>query len=80
MMTFMMRKKKYKFVVAFTLEELCSVPFVNGLIFVKCRLLDGGNFYQISPRYVEHFCSDYATRLESFHLIIYNNPITNIIA
>lgn len=50
MMTFLLRKKKYKFVVAFILDELSSVPFFSGLIFVKCRLLNGGNFYQTSPR------------------------------
>uniref|UniRef100_A0A3Q3DJP2 Family with sequence similarity 102 member Bb n=1 Tax=Hippocampus comes TaxID=109280 RepID=A0A3Q3DJP2_HIPCM len=38
----MMKKKKFKFKVDFELDELSSVPFVNGVIFCKVRLLDGG--------------------------------------
>lgn len=37
-----MKKKKFKFKVDFQLEELSSVPFVNGVLFCKVRLLDGG--------------------------------------
>ncbi|XP_051021389.1 protein FAM102B [Acomys russatus] len=40
----MMKKKKFKFKVDFELEELSSVPFVNGVLFCKMRLLDGGSF------------------------------------
>ncbi|XP_014670462.1 PREDICTED: protein FAM102A-like, partial [Priapulus caudatus] len=46
----MMKKKKYKFQVQFDLEELCSVPFVNAILFSKIRLLDGGNFEKLSSR------------------------------
>ncbi len=38
----LMKKKKFKFKVDFDLEELSSVPFVNGVLFCKVRLLDGG--------------------------------------
>lgn len=38
----MMKKKKFKFKVDFELDELSSVPFVNGVLFCKVRLLDGG--------------------------------------
>lgn len=38
----MMKKKKFKFRVDFELDELSSVPFVNGVLFCKVRLLDGG--------------------------------------
>ena len=46
----MMKKKKFKFKVDFELEELSSVPFVNGVLFCKMRLLDGGSFTAESPR------------------------------
>ncbi|MGH0137503.1 UNVERIFIED_CONTAM: hypothetical protein FKN15_001016 [Acipenser sinensis] len=38
----MMKKKKFKFKVDFELDELSSVPFVNGVLFCKIRLMDGG--------------------------------------
>lgn len=47
----MMKKKKFKFKVDFELDELSSVPFVNGVLFCKVRLLDGG-FSEESSRYV----------------------------
>ncbi|KAI4877418.1 hypothetical protein NFI96_011714, partial [Prochilodus magdalenae] len=43
-MAFLMKKKKFKFQVHFTLEELTAVPFVNGMLFCKIRLLEGGDF------------------------------------
>lgn len=51
MMSFMSRKKKYKFHVTFDLEELSSVPFVSGILFAKIRLLEGGSFSELSERY-----------------------------
>lgn len=36
------KKKRFKFQVDFDLEELSSVPFVNGVLFCKVRLQDGG--------------------------------------
>ena len=38
----LMRKKKFKFKVVFELDDLSSVPFVNGVLFCKVRLIDGG--------------------------------------
>uniref|UniRef100_A0A671LW63 Protein FAM102B-like n=1 Tax=Sinocyclocheilus anshuiensis TaxID=1608454 RepID=A0A671LW63_9TELE len=38
----MMKKKRFKFKVDVELEELSSVPFVNGVLFCKVRLTDGG--------------------------------------
>lgn len=48
----MMKKKKFKFRVDFELDELSSVPFVNGILFCKIRLLDGGSFSVESSREV----------------------------
>ncbi|MBN3277498.1 F102A protein, partial [Polyodon spathula] len=49
-MAFLMKKKKFKFQTSFTLEELTAVPFVNGVLFCKIRLLDGGDFTTLSSR------------------------------
>ncbi|XP_013876981.1 protein FAM102B [Austrofundulus limnaeus] len=38
----LMKKKRFKFKIDVDLEELSSVPFVNGVLFCKVRLLDGG--------------------------------------
>ncbi|XP_016098954.1 protein FAM102A-like [Sinocyclocheilus grahami] len=43
-MAFLVKKKKFKFQTHVTLEELTAVPFVNGVLFCKIRLLDGGDF------------------------------------
>ncbi|GAA6092472.1 protein FAM102A isoform X1 [Tachysurus ichikawai] len=51
-MAFLMKKKKFKFQVHFTLEELTAVPFINGMLFCKIRLLDGGDFVISSSRHV----------------------------
>lgn len=48
-----MKKKKFKFKVDFELDELSSVPFVNGVLFCKVRLLDGG-FSEESSREMVH--------------------------
>ncbi|KAM6066203.1 EEIG family member 2 isoform 2-T2 [Chlamydotis macqueenii] len=47
-----MRKKKFKFRVELELDELSSVPFVNGILFCKVRLLHGGSFSGESSREV----------------------------
>lgn len=49
-MSFIMRKKRFKFQVDFELDELSTVPFVNGVLFCKVRLIDGG-FTDESSRY-----------------------------
>ena len=45
-----MKKKKFKFGVKLHVKELLSVPFVNGVLFAKVRLMDGGDFTDMSPR------------------------------
>ncbi|KAL8606416.1 hypothetical protein ACOMHN_060321 [Nucella lapillus] len=50
MMSFMSKKKKYKFKVHLELEQLDSVPFVTGILFCKVRLHDGGSYVDFSPR------------------------------
>ncbi|CAB1318912.1 unnamed protein product [Coregonus sp. 'balchen'] len=37
-MAFLIKKKRFKFQIHFTLEELTAVPFVNGVLFCKIRL------------------------------------------
>uniref|UniRef100_A0A0B7A4V4 C2 NT-type domain-containing protein n=1 Tax=Arion vulgaris TaxID=1028688 RepID=A0A0B7A4V4_9EUPU len=54
MMSFMSKKKKFKFQVHLGLEELASVPFVTGIIFAKVRLNDGGSFNDLSSREEVH--------------------------
>ncbi|XP_050434622.1 protein FAM102A isoform X2 [Adelges cooleyi] len=49
-MSFMVKKKRYKFTVNLCLEDLTAVPFVNAVLFAKVRLLDGGNFSDTSSR------------------------------
>ncbi|NXD12826.1 F102B protein, partial [Nothocercus nigrocapillus] len=51
-MMMMIKKKKFKFRVELELDELSSVPFVNGVLFCKVRLLDGGSFSGESSREV----------------------------
>ena len=46
-----MKKKKFKFDANFEVNELTNVPFVNGVLFAKIRLLDGGSFSAHSSRY-----------------------------
>jgi len=45
-----MKKKRFKFKVDVELEELSSVPIVNGVLFCKVRLTDGG-FSEESSRW-----------------------------
>lgn len=45
-----MKKRKYKFSVTLNVEELSSVPFLNSVLFVKCRLLEGGTFADVTDR------------------------------
>uniref|UniRef100_A0A8C9YZN5 Family with sequence similarity 102 member Bb n=1 Tax=Sander lucioperca TaxID=283035 RepID=A0A8C9YZN5_SANLU len=52
----MMKKKKFKFKVDFELDDLSSVPFVNGVIFCKVRLLDGGFSEESSREPVQANC------------------------
>lgn len=49
-MAFMLKKKRYKFQVELFLEELNAVTFPSAVLFAKLRLLDGGNFCELSSR------------------------------
>ena len=49
-MSFMSKKKKFKFKVHLELVELASVPFVTGVLFSKVRLHDGGSYIDYSQR------------------------------
>jgi len=44
------RKKKYKFSVRLELDGMSNVPFINGLLYAKVRLLDGGHYVQSTKR------------------------------
>ncbi|XP_077076759.1 EEIG family member 2 isoform X2 [Siphateles boraxobius] len=59
----MMKKKKFKFRVDFELDELSSVPFVNGVLFCKVRLLDGGFSEESSRETVQANCVRWRKRL-----------------
>ncbi|XP_040575758.1 EEIG family member 2 isoform X10 [Lepeophtheirus salmonis] len=49
-MTFMIKKKRYKFVVELVLDELTEVSYSKGIMFAKIRQLDGGSFTDVSKR------------------------------
>ena len=50
-MPLMTKKNRFKFNVNLTVEELSSVPFVTGALFVKVRLVNGGSFKSNTSRY-----------------------------
>ncbi|XP_034048712.1 protein FAM102A-like isoform X2 [Thalassophryne amazonica] len=78
-MSFLMKKKKFKFQVHFTLEELTAVPFVNGVIFCKIRLIDGGDFSILSSRKeVQQNCVRWGKRF-SFICKMSANPVTGVL-
>ncbi|XP_017315897.1 protein FAM102A isoform X1 [Ictalurus punctatus] len=78
-MAFLMRKKKFKFQVHFTLEELTAVPFVNGMLFCKIRLLDGGDFVISSSRQeVQENCVCWRKKF-SFVCKMSANPTTGVL-
>ncbi|KAJ3599456.1 hypothetical protein NHX12_033417 [Muraenolepis orangiensis] len=58
----MMKKKKFKFKVDFELDELSSVPFVNGVLFCKVRLLDGGFSEESTRESVQANCVHWRRR------------------
>ncbi|KAM9349734.1 EEIG family member 2-like [Symphorus nematophorus] len=58
----LMKKKRFKFKVDFNLEELSSVPFVNGVLFCKVRLLDGGFAEESSREAVQANCVHWKKR------------------
>ncbi|XP_054624515.1 EEIG family member 2-like isoform X2 [Dunckerocampus dactyliophorus] len=58
----LMKKKRFKFKVDFDLEELSSVPFVNGVIYCKVRLLCGGFVQESSREPVQANCVHWRKR------------------
>ncbi|MEQ2282603.1 hypothetical protein AMECASPLE_002515 [Ameca splendens] len=56
------KKKKFKFKINFDLEGLSSVPFVNGVLFCKVRLLDGGFSQESSREPVQANCVHWKKR------------------
>jgi hypothetical protein len=46
------KNKIFKFQAELTLEELTSVPFINAVLFAKIKLQNGGNFREVSSRFV----------------------------
>ncbi|KAJ8285749.1 hypothetical protein GJAV_G00030500 [Gymnothorax javanicus] len=78
-MAFLTKKKKFKFQTHFTLEELTAVPFVNGVLFCKIRLLDGGDFASASSREeVQENCVRWKKKF-SFVCKISANPATGVL-
>ncbi|KAM5146174.1 early estrogen-induced gene 1 protein isoform 1-T2 [Mantella aurantiaca] len=78
-MAFLSKKKKFKFQTNFTLEELTAVPFVNGVLFCKVRLLDGGDFVSISSREeVQENCVRWEKKL-TFVCKMIANPATGVL-
>lgn len=78
-MSFLMKKKKFKFQVYFTLEELAAVPFVNGVLFCKIRLIDGGDFATLSSREeVQQNCVRWRKKF-SFVCKMSANPISGVL-
>ncbi|XP_024124245.1 protein FAM102A isoform X2 [Oryzias melastigma] len=77
-MSFLSKKKKFKFQVSFTLEELTAVPFVNGMLFCKVRLMDG-DFRALSSREeVQQNCVQWKRRF-SFECKMSANPVTGVL-
>lgn len=77
-MSFFLKKKRFKFKVDFDVEELSSVPFVNGVLFCKVRLLDGGFSKESSREPVQANCVHWSKRF-SFVCKISANPATGIL-
>ena len=44
------RKRKVKFTIQLAIQELMSVPYVNGVLFCKVRLCNGGNHVSFSSK------------------------------
>lgn len=45
-----MKKKKFLFGIQLEVQELSSIPFLNGVVFCKVRQLDGGHFSAVTSR------------------------------
>ncbi|KAM3874566.1 early estrogen-induced gene 1 protein [Diretmus argenteus] len=78
-MAFLVKKKKFKFQIHFTLEELTAVPFVNGVLFCKVRLMEGGDFAILSSREeVQQNCVRWRKKF-SFVCKMSASPITGVL-
>ncbi|XP_023843062.1 early estrogen-induced gene 1 protein isoform X1 [Salvelinus sp. IW2-2015] len=78
-MAFLMKKKRFKFQIHFTLEELTAVPFVNVVLFCKIRLLEGGDFAVSSSREeVQQNCVRWKKKF-SFVCKMSANPTTGVL-
>ncbi|XP_060706348.1 early estrogen-induced gene 1 protein-like [Hemiscyllium ocellatum] len=78
-MAFLMKRKKFKFLVTLTLEELSAVPYVNGILFCKIRLLQGGSFSDLSTREeVQQNCVRWDKR-SSFMCKMSASPATGVL-
>ncbi|KAF4110363.1 early estrogen-induced gene 1 protein [Onychostoma macrolepis] len=78
-MAFLVKKKKFKFQTHVTLEELTAVPFVNGVLFCKIRLLDGGDFTASSSREEVHQNAVRWRKRFSFVCKMSANPNTGVL-
>ncbi|XP_057687653.1 early estrogen-induced gene 1 protein-like [Corythoichthys intestinalis] len=77
-MAFFAKKKKFKFQTHLTLEELSAVPFVNGVLFCKVRLLDGDFVASSSREEVRENCVRWRKRF-SFVSKMSANPHTGVL-
>ena len=49
-MSFIMKKKRYKFEVSLSLDEVTEISYGNAVLFAKVRQIDGGSFTALSDR------------------------------
>ncbi|XP_022065931.2 protein FAM102A-like [Acanthochromis polyacanthus] len=77
-MAFFVKKKKFKFQTQLTLEELTAVPFVNGVLFCKLRLLDGDFVATSSREEVQEHCVRWRKRF-TFVSKMSANPHTGVL-
>uniref|UniRef100_A0A1A8PB61 Family with sequence similarity 102, member Aa n=3 Tax=Nothobranchius TaxID=28779 RepID=A0A1A8PB61_9TELE len=77
-MAFFVKKKKFKFQTHLTLEELTAVPFVNGVLFCKLRLLDGDFVATSTREEVRENCVRWRKRF-SFVSKMSANPHTGVL-
>ncbi|CAG5918668.1 unnamed protein product [Menidia menidia] len=77
-MAFFAKKKKFKFQTNLTLEELTAVPFVNGVLFCKLRLLDGDFVATSSREEVQENCVHWRKRF-TFVSKMSANPHTGVL-
>ncbi|KAI3372921.1 hypothetical protein L3Q82_023367 [Scortum barcoo] len=77
-MAFFVKKKKFKFQTQLTLEELSAVPFVNGVLFCKLRLLDGDFTATSTREEVQENCVRWRKRF-TFVSKMSANPHTGVL-